>query len=229
MQIKVLSWNIWTDGQFDRVMEFLRTENADILGLQEVQADDAQRDTIGALRRLGYRHVFAPVTTQWQGRTWNDGPAIFSRREIAGSEVLALSPDAPQVAVRADIQIEGGVLHVFSMHLIHTHQRPSPVQDAQADALIRRLPDTRTVVMGDFNATPQSHTIQRMRQVLCDTDPDARPTWSVHPSGCPECNLQSVEIKLDYIFTSRDLMTHSYTVHESKASDHLPASVRIEL
>ena len=82
MRLKVLTWNIWVDGNFGRITEFLRAADADILGLEEVQADDAQRDVIGYLRELGYRCVHAPVQTVWNGRAWNDGPAIFSKYDI---------------------------------------------------------------------------------------------------------------------------------------------------
>ncbi|MDZ4226986.1 MAG: hypothetical protein U1D26_00745, partial [Patescibacteria group bacterium] len=69
--------------------------------------------------------------------------------------------------------------------------------------------------------------IKRMGKALKDTDPSHAPTWSVYPEGCKVCNPQAIDVRLDYIFASRDLKTHSPKVESSKASDHLPISVTV--
>jgi len=56
----------------------------------------------------------------------------------------------------------------------------------------------------------------------------ATPTWSVYRDGCTVCLIDEVKHKLDYIFTSKDMKVHKFTVHDSKASDHLPISVVVE-
>lgn len=83
--------------------------------------------------------------------------------------------------------------------------------------------------MGDFNAMPESKTIAKVKEVLIDADSRNQPTWSVYPAGCPECNPQKVDIRLDYIFTTKDIHARSYWVESSKGSDHLPVSVIVEL
>lgn len=229
MQLKIVSWNIWVDGIFDEIVEFLDQSKADIIGLQEVKNDDPGRDIIRHLESLGYNYVFAPVKKVFEDKTYNDGPAIFSRYKILASETYVLSDTKSRVAVRADIEADGTVLHVFSTHLVHTHQQPSELQELQADNLIKILPPDHTVVMGDFNATPDSAAIQKISRVLVNTDPQSTPTWSVYPEGCPACNLQGIDICLDYIFTSRDLKANSFQVGSSQGSDHLPISVKIQI
>lgn len=95
--------------------------------------------------------------------------------------------------------------------------------------MIKKLPADRVIVMGDFNATPESAAIQAMNKVLVDTDPTSAPTWSMRPEGCLTCNPQAIDIRLDYIFVSRDLKTHSFEVGHSQASDHLPISITVEV
>jgi len=96
--------------------------------------------------------------------------------------------------------------------------------------LINILPKEHTIVMGDFNATPESATIQTMKQgMFYDTDQASIPTWSVYPEGCHICNPQAVDIKLDYIFASKDMRTSSFNVGESGASDHLPISALLQI
>ena len=93
--------------------------------------------------------------------------------------------------------------------------------------LLKALPTSRTIVMGDFNATTDSVVIRRMCENLVDTDPATTPTWCVYPEGCLTCNRANIDTRLDYIFTSRDIKTASFQVGNSKGSDHLPITVTI--
>lgn len=230
MKLKVLSWNIWIDGFLEKWEEFLRVADADIIGLQEVKDDDSNRDIIGALVKFGYNYTFARTERVWDGKTYRHGPAIFSKFPIVKSEKIQLETgNGGRAAAYAEININGILLHVFSIHLIHTHQQPSERQEAQTNKLIATLPANHVIVMGDFNATPKSASIQAVKKVLVDTDASLEPTWSMYPEGCVKCNPQKVGTRLDYIFVSKDLPTHSFEVGKSDGSDHLPISVAVEL
>jgi endonuclease/exonuclease/phosphatase family metal-dependent hydrolase len=228
MKLKILSWNIWIDGYFDQVADFLGQSGAEIIGLQEVTNDNPNRDVIGYLANLGYEGVFAPVKHSSGRKTYIAGPAIFSKYKIAASQTYILSETDRRAAIRADIEVRGAMLHVFSTHLMHSHQQPSDTQNLQIDALLKALPSSKTVVLGDFNATPDSMPIRTMSMALLDTDPISTPTWSVYPAGCSICNPQSLDTRLDYIFVTKDLQTNSFKVEQSKGSDHLPISLMIE-
>lgn len=82
---------------------------------------------------------------------------------------------------------------------------------------------------GDFNAISESKTIKIMKKKLVDSDPSSKPTWSMYPEGCIVCNPQKVDIRLDYIFVSKDISVKSFRVGKSKGSDHLPISAVIEI
>ena len=228
MDLKILSWNIWITGNFDQITDLLAKADAAIIGLQEVEADAPERDVIGFLTKLGYEHVFAPVPKTGK-RDVNDGPALFSRIGLKNPEIHTLSKEGSRCAASADIDVGGKTLRVFSTHLLHTHQKYPEVQIEQTENLIQLLPKEKTILMGDFNATPDSPVILRMRSVLNDTDPAGTPTWSMYPEGCDVCNPQSVGIRLDYLFTTPDLKVLSSRVEHSKASDHLPISAEIEV
>lgn len=228
MQLKILSWNIWYNGYFAEISKFLETFNADIIGLQEVVLDDKTRDVIGFFANLGYQYVFTPVLKiKNDGRT--TGNAIFSKYKILRNKTFILSEIKSRKAIRADIKVGEITLHVFSTHLLHTHQQPSEIQKLQANNLIKAIPSEHIIVMGDFNATPESETIQKMQDVLVNTDPILTPTWSVYPEGCLICKPNAINICLDYIFTSKDIKIRLFKVEKSKGSDHLPISVMIEI
>ena len=228
MELKILSWNIWYDGHFDEISKFLAESKADIIGLQEVVPDDPTRDTIGFLKKLGYESVFAPVLTIKDGRTMSN--AVFSKYPIISNETYILSEENSRNALRADIKIGEIILHVFSTHLIHTHQKYSEVQELQVENLIKILPKEKTVVMGDFNATPESVVIQKMRKVMVDSELLPISTLNANFFDCSVCDPKEVlNTRLDYIFTSNDIKTNSFKVEDSKGSDHLPISVIINL
>ena len=229
MKIKILSWNIWIDGYFDQVAGFLKSSDADIIGLQEVQTDVSGRDITSFLTELGYEYVFAPVQKSWGGKVYNDGPAIFSKYPIKEKHTYLLSEANSRAAARADIDVNGKILHIFNTHLIHTHQQPSDIQLNQGENLIKLLPLEHTIVMGDFNAAPDSQVIKNIQNALMDSDPKSLPTWSLYLEGCKICKVQDISIRLDYIFTTKDLKTKEFKVENSKASDHLPISVTIEI
>jgi len=230
MEIKVVSWNIWINGYFDKICSFLKQANADIIGLQEVKDDDPKLNIIRYLKNLGYEYTFTPIKHTWKGKTYNHGPPVFSKYPIKKKETYILSVEDSRAVVRADIQINSQKLHVFSTHLIHTHQQPSAIQDEQAENLAKLIPKEKSILMGDFNALPNSNAIKIMDRVLINTDQNLLPTWSIYPQGCHTCNPKAELIyKLDYIFASKDLKTKNYTVEKSQGSDHLPISILVEL
>lgn len=229
MSLKILSWNIWIQGYFDQIADFLKKSNADIICLQEVKNDDPKRDIISFLNELGYKHVFTPNKRRWATEIINDGPAIFTKNDIKSTQTYILSESDSRAAIEARIDIKGQILHVFNTHLLHTHQQESKIQNEQAANLIKLLPDKLTILMGDFNALPESLVIQKIKKKLIASDLSFLPTWSVYPEGCPTCNPQDINMKLDYIFTTKDIKVKSFKVEKSRGSDHLPISVMIEL
>lgn len=228
MQLKILSWNIWYDGHFDQISDFLRSSEADIIGLQEVVPNDPTRDVIGYLKKLGYDSLFAPALTLEDGRIV--GNAIFSRHKILCNKTHILSEEKSRVALETDILVGNTTLHIFNLHLVHTHQQISETQNTQVGSLIRILPKDYTIVIGDFNAIPGTPVIQKIHEVMVDTDPTSTPTLHIDLFDCSGCDPKTVaNTRLDYIFTSKDIKTHSFKVEHSNGSDHLPISVLFEI
>jgi len=231
MKLKIVSWNIWCDGDFDGISKFLKSSDADIIGLQEVLPDSKKIPITDFLKSLGYEYIYSGLTLTFSdGNTKEMGNAVFSKYKIIDTKIHNLSEDNNRIAVEADIKLPNGILHVFSTHIIHSHlMKPSESQDLQAENLLKILPKEKVIVMGDFNATPESNVFKIMTKELSNTDQSLSPTWSMYPEGCPVCKPQKPDLRLDYIFTSKDIKTSSSKVESSKASDHLPISVLIEI
>ena len=241
MKLKILSWNIWCGTYLDEVIKFLKTADADIIALQEVVEDERGNLVEIIAKELGYEYVhaigmnmpvrFLPKYKKDDEKTIKFGTAILSKYKIVDNKIYELVDENKRLVIGADIKIGNETLHIFSIHLKHTHQKPSEIQDVETENLLKLLPEKNTVVMGDFNALPESSVIKKMSQVLKNAGENfITPTWSVFKDGCT-CVTKDGEIiyQLDYIFTSKDIKTNSFKVYESKASDHLPISAMIEI
>jgi endonuclease/exonuclease/phosphatase family metal-dependent hydrolase len=235
MELKVLSWNVWVDGDFEKISQFLKEKDADILGLQEIR-DDKEIDISGFLKDLGYFCVCSPIQQSWDQRKFKLGPAVFSKFPIINSETYILSSqELPEknkrAAARADIKVKNKILHIFSTHLEHTHQKPNEEQDDQAKRLTKILPNENTILMGDFNARPDSNAIKIISGVIRDLDPKHKQmSWSVDPKGCVVCNPRGIlNERIDFIFATKDIGIKSFNVENAKGSDHLPLAATIEV
>ncbi len=240
MKLKILSWNIWCGTYLDEVIEFLKNADADIIALQEVVEDE--NGNIGEIiaKELGYEYVYEanlnmPLKYLSREETADKksikfGNAILSKYKIVNSKIHQLTEESKKSAVEANIKIGENILNVFSIHLRHSHQKPLELQNLQTENLLKLLPKTNTIVLGDFNALPESFPVQKMKQELKDTEINSdTPTWSVYKNGCTVCLIEEVKHKLDYIFTSKDMKVSSFEVYKTRASDHLPISVIIEI
>jgi endonuclease/exonuclease/phosphatase family metal-dependent hydrolase len=240
MKLKILSWNIWCGVHLEKVIQFLQKADADIIALQEVCIDE--RGNIGEIiaKKLKYKYTSAitmDIPVKYiLGYNKNDkriikfGTAILSKHKIINSKIYNLYQNPDRTAIQADIKINNKILHTFSIHLTHSHQKPSKLQEKQIDNLINILPEKDVVVMGDFNNSEQSQALKKISKILKNTeDKKQTPTWSMYKEGCTICLVDKIKHKLDYIFTSKELKTKSFKVYKTKASDHLPISCIMEI
>ncbi len=233
MLIKTVSWNIWLGKHYHEIVKHLKTADADIIALQEVmqEINGSHNTAENIAKELGYHWKYAETgQIEYEGKMISWGNAILSRHHILNSEVHELSTgDSRRTALQATIQIEETHLNVFSTHLTHTHQKPSKIQEQQVESLIKLIPKEKTIVMGDFNALPQSNTVKYMTDVLKHVDTQLDPTWCVYIDGCEVCKLDQLIHRLDYIFTTGDFNVHSFQTDYSKGSDHLPVAATLAL
>lgn len=230
--MKILSWNIWIDGYLDQVHTYLKNSTADIIALQEVAQEKDGSNNIAKIvaEELGYDFIFDPTMEgELNGKIVDWGKAILSKYKITEHKTHELSQEERRTALEATIQVNGISLHVFSVHLLHTHQQDNEIQTFQVENLIKVLPKKNVLVMGDFNATPDSIVIKKMKESLNNVDPKSAPTWSVYVKGCPVCKLSEVSTCLDYIFVSKDIKVKSFEVGNSTGSDHLPILAEITI
>lgn len=241
LPLRVATYNIHAgagvDGVFDldRQTDELRSLDADVIGLQEVDrhwgARSEGRDLAGELARRLRMHVsFAPIYSldpaQPGGPRAEYGVAVLSRHRIVSAEnheitrlstqdpnpVPAPAPGFGEVVVR----VRGLPVHVYVTHLDY---RPDPaVRVAQVADTRRIMADDRgpRILLGDFNAEPDAPELAPLWRELADADPEA-PTFPAR---------EPVK-RIDFVAVSKDGPDAGITVRkawvpESVASDHRP-------
>jgi endonuclease/exonuclease/phosphatase family metal-dependent hydrolase len=207
--LRVATLNLWgRRGPWPDRLELVRAElrrlSPRLVGLQEVMRDPTcQADEIA--EDLGYDVVYAPATEFDEGTMGN---ALLSALPVLEHRVIPL-PTEPGIETRALLYAlvrapDGGELPVFVTHL-----------DWQPDRGAARLAQVRfiagraagpLVLMGDFNATPETEEIRYLRESagFADAwthagDGSAGETFSPVNAYARRAGVSSRRI--DYVFT----------------------------
>lgn len=232
MILNVVSWNIWFGKHYHEIAHYLKNAEADIIALQEVIQDlDGKHNTAENLaKELGYHWKYEEtMQLAYEGRTISWGNAILSKYPFNETKLYEIVLDHnPRTALEAKIAVDDQEVTIISTHLLHTHQKSSAHQEAHAKKLLEIMPETKALVMGDFNALPDSNAVKMMNKQLINVDSQLDPTWSMYIDGCEICKVDQLVHRLDYMFATKDAKVHSYQTDYSKGSDHLPIAATIE-
>jgi endonuclease/exonuclease/phosphatase family metal-dependent hydrolase len=168
--LRFLTLNLWGDnGPWQDRMALLADSLGDIapdvIGLQEVREVPGRVPNQAAelARRFGWQHVFE-VSTAWGGG--NEGLAIVSRFPIGAHDALPLphaTENEGRIILSARIDGDAGGIWVHTTHLSFREHEGRKREDqvlAIDAAVAARANDNIQVVMGDFNAVPDSDEIR---------------------------------------------------------------------
>ncbi len=226
--LRFVTLNLWGDnGPHERRLDLIGAElerlAPDVVALQEVREVPGklsnQAETLA--RRLGQHHVFA-AGTEWGGGT--EGLAVVSRFGVRHSTHRRL-PHATdtegRIMLSAELDGPRGGLWIHTTHLSYREHegnlREDQVMalDAEVAAHAPRL-EVPQVLMGDFNAVPESDEIRWLcglttlggrRVFYQDAWATARPgepgiTWARANPFRARMNWLRADRRLDYVFVT---------------------------
>ncbi|NDL56826.1 endonuclease/exonuclease/phosphatase family protein [Phytoactinopolyspora mesophila] len=230
---RVMSFNIQhgvgLDGRLDlqRIADVIETEDADIIGLQEVDRHWSERsdfvDQAAWLARELNMHVVYGANLDRD--PFNPGEP---RRQY-GTAILSNAPilewdntDLPRYEgheqrglLRARIVVRGVPLQVYNTHLQH-NDADERMEQVEAIKGLIGTPDDSVILLGDLNARPDAPEIAAILENLVDTWEDAGlGDGYTYPSDGPDR-------RIDYVLRSDDVITRTAAVVATDASDHLP-------
>ena len=222
-RLRILTYNVHKcrglDGRTSvpRIAEVLREADADVMALQEVM--DHQAEVLST--ELG-RPFCIGENRKCGG--FGYGNVVMSRFPIVAMRNYDLSVRGREErgCLRADLQVEGRVLHVFNVHLgtalleRRTQGRKLIAPELLADAAI----EWPRIVLGDFNEWTTGLATRLLRSHMESADVRAHLRRSkTYPGVLPFLHL-------DHIYYDRALRLEKLTWRRTRkslvASDHLP-------
>ena len=234
-RLRAVTYNIQAGaGNLDTIASVIRSLNADIIGLQEVDVHWSSRsnfaDQVATLgSRLGMQVRFAPIYRlpgSDATKPYREfGVAILSRHPIVefrndtltrlSTQDTGAGPTLMPGLAEAVVNVNGQRIRVFATHLDY---RADPRVRATQALEMRRYVDASadpTIVFGDLNATPEAPELRPLFESLRDV-------WAGQPEvGLTYPATQPIK-RIDYILVSDGFKVLSASVVPVTAADHRP-------
>lgn len=247
VSLRVMSYNIHsgigTDAalDLDRTARTIRGSGADIVVLQEVDVRwDARSDYADQVRELARKlrmwASFAPIYDEPGQKPGDErrqfGVAILSKHPILfarNHEITRLSTQDPEAGpepgpgfAEALVLVAGRLVHVYATHLDF---RPDPgVRTAQVADMLRIMrqdgPFARQLLLGDFNATPDSPELAPLWSKLEDA-------WQVADGAGLSYPADKPTDRIDYVTANGRFTPRAASTVDSLASDHRPVTAEL--
>ncbi len=214
--------------QFDCFVDAIRELKADIVGLNEMRGagpGEGYTDQVKTLAdALGWHFYFAEAIRFKGINPYGNG--LISRYPILSAETVQIPDPAvrgydgyyeTRCVLKAVVDAPGGPLTVL---VVHCGLNPDEQENA-VHTLLSCLESSRCVLMGDFNMEPKDPILTPLFQRLTDTAKYLSERKLSFPSDAPT-------VKIDYIFTTPDLVTAHADIPAMVISDHRPYLATVE-
>ena len=230
--LRVLTYNLHhgegVDGKLDlvRIARVISTSGADVVALQEVD-QKAKRtgsvDQAAELARLTGLQVAYGKAMDFQGGAY--GQALLSRWPLSDFTVHTLPNPAkvePRIAISATVHPPGWPAFRFvGTHLDATRDDTARWQQAARLIELFGADATPTVLVGDFNARPDTRVMRTLLQPF--TDASAGSPAPTIPAEKPTGRIDFVLVRPAAAWR----VLSSTVIPETVASDHRPLLVEL--
>ncbi len=235
MKITVMSFNvqhcqnyITREIDYDIMAKTIADCGADIIGLNEIRdagKDEGFEPQVQLLAaKLGYYYYFAKAIDV--GEAPNPyGNALLSRFPIESAVTVPVPDPDPATRTKGRYYETRCLLKAkigdLTVCVCHFGLNPSEQENA-VQTVMEQIEDTRCVLMGDFNVRPDNAVLAPIREAMFDTADVFEGERLSFPSDNPT-------VKIDYMFTSRDLKVLTADIPAIVASDHRPYVSQLEM
>ncbi|MBQ8605890.1 MAG: endonuclease/exonuclease/phosphatase family protein [Clostridia bacterium] len=208
---------------FDIFADEIKKVGADIIGLNEMRGEGPREDytaqTETLAKKLGFNYYFAKAFDVGGENPY--GNALLSRYPICSAVTVAIpNPESgkfePRCVLKAIVDTPMGKLLVLVTHFGLSRAE----HDNAHKTVLSLIENEKCVLMGDFNITPDNPIISDISQKMTDTAKYFDTPKLSFPSDFPN-------IKIDYMFTSRDIKVCFADIPAHVTSDHRPYVIKI--
>lgn len=232
---RVMTYNIHhgegLDGRVDleRIARLITNAGADLVGLQEVDRGcerTQKRDLPAELAKLTGMHVHFEKNIDYQGGEY--GNAVLTKFPIKSAKNThfeMLRPGEQRGVLQLVLDVRGRDVLFLNTHLNYGADDAERLSNARELKQMVAAAGTMPVILcGDFNARPESRTIEEFATFLTDA-------WTLAGTG----NGYTIPVtkparRIDYIWISKEsIVPQKLEVLHSEASDHLPIVAALRL
>jgi len=239
--ITILSYNVksfnhkgWMKGEDldEKIIAFLIEQNADVICLQEYQADYGLPQDI-------YPYQYKKLTSE----KFKFGHIIYSKYPIINSGSIDF-PKSGNNIIYADIKLKNDTIRTYNAHL-QSFGVSSDFNDLQEDSdrFLRRVALAMTkqetqvdlflkhentspypvILAGDFNNSAFSYTYRKMKGEKTDA-------FAKAGKGLGRTfNFDFVPLRIDFILTDPEFVISDFKNYRIKYSDHYPVMSILQL
>ncbi|WP_261510461.1 endonuclease/exonuclease/phosphatase family protein [Chryseobacterium paludis] len=220
--VKILTFNVkYGEFGWDKVKKYIQDQNADIILVQE-------KDTNTALRKDMIKYPVVILKTKHrivrQAELIEDksrGNSFYADIDINGKIVRIVNVYLEPFRLdKSMFSFSGAGKGTNKIHQLFSHMAPTFRAHEEQIKKIRKAIDFSpypVILAGDFNSVPNSYEYYNLGKNLDDA------FLTVGNGVSTSFHDYKVPLRIDYIFTSKDIRPISFKIDQSvKLSDHYP-------
>jgi endonuclease/exonuclease/phosphatase family metal-dependent hydrolase len=213
----------------ERIAKLITDAKADVVALQEVDrgvARTAKRDLPAELAKLTGMTAYFENNFHYQGGEY--GNAVLTRfpiKRAKNTHYKMLRTGEQRGVLQLVLDVHGHEVLFMNTHIDYRPDDAERLMNVDELKQIVADADAMPVILcGDFNATPESRTIAKVKAFLADT-------WELIGKGDGfSIPTEKPRKRIDYIWISKATIEPlQIEVLKSDASDHLPVMAQLRL
>ena len=249
--VKVLSYNVRLFNRYgwiaktdvkSEIVSFLKTENADILCIQEFYTPDEIPTFNYAYKHIGLQSK----KNQWHMAIYSNFPQINKATVSIKGERMN------NTCIYSDLNINNDTIRIYNVHLASNWFKESDysflqnpkkenlekgikgIIERMKSSYKKRAKEARVIkkhmqsspypiiLCGDFNDTPLSYAYNTISENLKDT-------FKESGKGIGQSFVKIPSLRIDYILHEKRFQSYNYKRHKQKLSDHYAVSCEVDI
>ena len=249
--VKVLSYNVRLFNRYgwiaktdvkSEIVSFLKTENADILCIQEFYTPDEIPTFNYAYKHIGLQSK----KNQWHMAIYSNFPQINKATVSIKGERMN------NTCIYSDLNINNDTIRIYNVHLASNWFKESDysflqnpkkenlekgikgIVERMKSSYKKRAKEARVIkehmqsspypiiLCGDFNDTPLSYAYNTISENLKDA-------FKESGKGIGQSFVKIPALRIDYILHEKRFKSYNYKRHKQKLSDHYAVSCEVDI
>lgn len=233
--MKILQWNILYKENINNIASELKRINADVVCVQELSFIGDDKTSVNILNEV-YPYVYYEIADTLSDNR-NQGNAILSKYPFIKKEkhyVQEPGLDKSDYSKEGRIYLEVTILYnnkTYNIGTTHLSYTDRLIETSAKDREVNKLIDTiknknNYIFTGDLNTIKTSKYVKEIEKYYINHDTSN--TWTTKPFSYNGFTVDTLDYKLDYVFTSSDIIVKNIEVIDTEYSDHLPILCEID-